>query len=136
MTTTDTIGCREHGWSPPSACCGPRATGDGAADSSWHADTGDRTLVSTVGLITDSAGGVGFVGGEWRHGAFYYNRSVTNVSITNVTHVYNRTVVRNIDDEFNGGRGGAGPGFRARGRVRTRTAHRPSTFRGSTSARP
>jgi hypothetical protein len=52
-------------------------------------------------------GGVGFVGGEWRHGAFYYNRSVTNVSITNVTHVYNRTVVRNTSTtSFNGGRGG------------------------------
>ena len=53
-------------------------------------------------------GGVGFVGGEWRHGAFYYNRSVTNVSITNVTHVYNRTVVvRNTSTtSFNGGTGG------------------------------
>ena len=48
-------------------------------------------------------GGVGFVGGEWRGGGFYYNRSVTNVSVTNVTNVYNRTVVVNENHAaFNG----------------------------------
>jgi len=53
-------------------------------------------------------GGVGFVGGEWRGGAFYYNRSVTNVSVTNVTNVYNRTVVVNNTSttSFNGGTNG------------------------------
>src|SRR5579863_6733153 len=52
-------------------------------------------------------GGVGFVGGEWRGGAFFYNRSVTNVSVTNVTNVYNRTVVVNENHvAFNGGAGG------------------------------
>jgi hypothetical protein len=52
-------------------------------------------------------GGVGFVGGEWRGGAFFYNRSVTNVSVTNVTNVYNRTVVVNDNHvAFNGGEGG------------------------------
>jgi len=52
-------------------------------------------------------GGVGFVGGEWRGGAFFYNRSVTNVSVTNVTHVYNKTVVVNENHTaFNGGEGG------------------------------
>jgi hypothetical protein len=52
-------------------------------------------------------GGVGFVGGEWRGGAFYYNRSVTNVSVTSVTNVYNRTVVVNENHtSFNGGEGG------------------------------
>jgi WXXGXW repeat (2 copies) len=53
-------------------------------------------------------GGVGFVGGEWRGGAFYYNRSVTNVSRTNVTNIYNRTVVVNnrSTTSFNGGTGG------------------------------
>jgi hypothetical protein len=51
--------------------------------------------------------GVGFVGGEWRGGAFYYNRAVTNVSVTNVTHVYSRTVVVNTRTEsYNGGAGG------------------------------
>ena len=51
--------------------------------------------------------GVGFVGGEWRGGAFFYNRAVMNVSVTNVTHVYNRTVVVNENHvAFNGGEGG------------------------------
>src|SRR5579864_6779148 len=51
--------------------------------------------------------GVGFYGGEWRGGGFYYNRSVTNVSVTNVTNVYNRTVVVNENHvAFNGGNGG------------------------------
>jgi hypothetical protein len=53
-------------------------------------------------------GGVGFGGGYWRNNAFFYNRSVTNVNVTNVTNVYNRTVVvsntRNVS--FNGGNGG------------------------------
>ncbi len=52
-------------------------------------------------------GGVGFVGGEWRGGTFFYNRSVNNVSVTNVTNVYNRTVVvNNNTTAFNGGAGG------------------------------
>ena len=53
-------------------------------------------------------GGVGFVGGEWRGGAFFYNRSVTNVSVTNVTNVYNKTVIVNnrSTTSFNGGTGG------------------------------
>jgi hypothetical protein len=48
------------------------------------------------------------VGGEWRGRSFYYNRSVTNVSVTNVTNVYNRTVVVNnrSTTSFNGGTGG------------------------------
>jgi hypothetical protein len=52
--------------------------------------------------------GVGFVGGEWRGGAFYYNRYVTNVSVTSVTHVYNRSVEVNTTrtTSFNGGEGG------------------------------
>src|SRR5215469_4422042 len=52
--------------------------------------------------------GVGFAGGEWRRGAFFYNRSVTNVSVTNVTNVYNKTVVVNNTSTvaYNGGRGG------------------------------
>jgi hypothetical protein len=48
-------------------------------------------------------GGVGFGGGEWRGGSFFYNRSVTNVNVTNVTNVYNRTVVvNNVHTSFNG----------------------------------
>src|ERR1700693_4145822 len=52
--------------------------------------------------------GVGFVGGEWRGGAFFYNRYVTNVSVTSVTRVYNRSVVVNNTRtvSYNGGAGG------------------------------
>lgn len=49
--------------------------------------------------------GSGFGGGEWRGHTFYYNRSVTN--ITNVTTVYNKTVIVNENHvAFNGGEGG------------------------------
>lgn len=52
-------------------------------------------------------GGVGFAGGEWRGGAFFYNRAVMNVSVTNVTNVYTKTVVVNENHvAFNGGEGG------------------------------
>ncbi len=34
--------------------------------------------------------GVGFFGGEWRGDTFFYNRSVTNVNVTNVTNIYNK----------------------------------------------
>ena len=55
-------------------------------------------------------GGVGFAGGEWRGGSFYYNRSVTNVNVTNVTNVYNKTVIVNNTNvsrvSYNGGEGG------------------------------
>jgi len=48
-------------------------------------------------------GGVGFFGGEWRGGAFFYNRAVVNVNLTNVTNVYSRTVVvNNVHTSFNG----------------------------------
>jgi len=54
--------------------------------------------------------GVGFAGGEWRGRSFYYNRSVTNVNVVNVTNVYNRTVVVNKtvvnNVSYNGGTGG------------------------------
>ena len=49
-------------------------------------------------------GGVGFFGGEWRGGRFFYNRAVVNVNVRNVTNVYSRAVVvhntRNVS--FNG----------------------------------
>ena len=39
-------------------------------------------------------GGVGFVGGEWRGGAFAYNRAVANFGGVHVTNVYeDRTIV-------------------------------------------
>jgi hypothetical protein len=51
-------------------------------------------------------GGVGFAGGEWRGGGFFYNRAVMNVNVTNVTNVYSRTViVNNTHVAFNGAGG-------------------------------
>lgn len=53
-------------------------------------------------------GGVGFVGGEWRGGAFFYNRAVANIDVVHVTNVYvrNVTVVNHSTVAFNGGVGG------------------------------
>jgi hypothetical protein len=54
-------------------------------------------------------GGVGFEGGEWRGGAFFYNRAVSNVAGVNITNVYNKTVVINrtvTHVSYNGGPGG------------------------------
>ena len=52
--------------------------------------------------------GSGYAGGYWNNGAFFYNRSVNNV--TNVTNVYSKTViVNNITVNhvsYNGGEGG------------------------------
>ena len=51
--------------------------------------------------------GVGFFGGEWRGGSFFYNRAVMNVNVTRVTNVYERrVVVNNSRVAFNGGNGG------------------------------
>jgi hypothetical protein len=54
--------------------------------------------------------GVGFFGGYWRGGNYYYNRSVTNVDVTVVRNTYNTTVINNNTTinrvSFNGGRGG------------------------------
>jgi hypothetical protein len=48
-------------------------------------------------------GGVGFAGGEWRGGAFFYNRAVMNINVRNVTNVYSKTVVvNNTHVAFNG----------------------------------
>ena len=52
--------------------------------------------------------GVGYEGGYWRGGAFYYNRSVNNISNVSITNVYNKTVVVNnvTNVSYNGGAGG------------------------------
>ena len=53
-------------------------------------------------------GGVGYVGGEWRNGGFFYNQSVNRVNVTVIHNVYNKTVVVNNSSHvrFNGGTGG------------------------------
>jgi hypothetical protein len=58
-------------------------------------------------------GGIGFCGGEWRGGAFFYNSAVVNFGGVHVTNVYvNRTVIQqntivNVNHvSYNGGTGG------------------------------
>src|ERR1700685_4602261 len=53
-------------------------------------------------------GGVGVEGGYWQGGHIFYNRSVMNVGTTNITNVYNKTVVNNVTVNrvsYNGGNG-------------------------------
>jgi hypothetical protein len=53
--------------------------------------------------------GYGYYGGYWRGGTFYYNRAVNNVSVRNITTVYNRAVtgpVTRTRVSYNGGPGG------------------------------
>jgi hypothetical protein len=52
--------------------------------------------------------GSGYHGGYWDRDRFMYNRSVNNINTTNITNVYNRTVVVNhvTRVSYNGGRGG------------------------------
>ena len=54
--------------------------------------------------------GEGFVGGRWDRGHFFYNRSVTNINVTEIHNVYNTTVIntstRTNRVSFNGGNGG------------------------------
>jgi hypothetical protein len=51
--------------------------------------------------------GVGFAGGEWRGGVFYYNRAFAHVG-ANIHYTFNRTVIvrNNSRVAFNGGVGG------------------------------
>src|SRR6185437_14697617 len=54
--------------------------------------------------------GAGYEGGYWRDGTLYYNRSVNRIdNTTNVTNVYNKTVINNTtvtNVSYNGGNGG------------------------------
>ena len=53
--------------------------------------------------------GVGYEGGYWGPRGFYYNRTVNHISNVNITNVYNKTVINNINVNrvsYNGGRGG------------------------------
>jgi hypothetical protein len=53
-------------------------------------------------------GGVGYLGGEWRGGAFAYNTSVSRVNITVIHNTYSRSVpnARPGGAAYNGGKGG------------------------------
>lgn len=54
--------------------------------------------------------GDGYFGGYWRRGAFFYNRTVTNVDVTYIHNTYNQTVISTGPAgsrvSYNGGYGG------------------------------
>jgi len=106
-----------------------------------HPDIGVGTMASMFGMLAIGAphigfyGGInygfgyvgeGFEGGEWRGGSFFYNRSVTNVNITNVTNIYNKTVIVNNNTHvaFNGGQGGTAARPTARQEAFAHESHR------------
>ncbi len=87
----------------------PGYWGWGGAGFAFHAGFWGPTVGFYGGINYGFGfGGVGFAGGYWRNGAFFYNRSVTNISNTRITNVYNRnvTVNRTTNVSFNGGAGG------------------------------
>jgi hypothetical protein len=89
-------------WTPPYWGWG----GNGFAfyDGYWGAQVG------FYGGINYGFGyfGVGFEGGRWDNGHFFYNRAVMNVNVTDIHNVYNTTVnVREVNHvSYNGGDGG------------------------------
>lgn len=51
--------------------------------------------------------GVGFVGGRWDGGHFFYNREVTNINVVNIHNVYSEHVNVTVNHiSYNGGEGG------------------------------
>lgn len=76
-------------------------------------------------------GGVGYEGGYWNNEAFYYNRSVNNITnVTNITNFYNKTVVNNVivnNVSYNGGAGGTTAQPTAVERAAAREPHTPPT---------
>jgi hypothetical protein len=51
--------------------------------------------------------GLGFVGGRWDGGHFFYNRAVLNVNVNVIHNVYNTTIHETVNHvSYNGGNGG------------------------------
>jgi hypothetical protein len=51
--------------------------------------------------------GLGYQGGYWNSGHFFYNRAVNNINVTIIHNVYSHPVpVNNVRVSFNGGQGG------------------------------
>jgi len=113
-----TTGCPGPGcWRPPQVSLDARLLGWGGGGYLWHSGYWGPHVGFYGGVNYGYGYGVfGYEGGYWRHGAFYYNRSVSNLGGIHVTNVYNRTVVNNITVNrvsYNGGQGGlrARPGL-------------------------
>jgi WXXGXW repeat (2 copies) len=88
----------------------PGYWGWGAGVYLWHAGYWGPH-VGFYGGINYGFGylGVGYAGGYWNHGSFFYNSAVNNVNRTVVRNVYSKTVVNNASGNrvsYNGGRGG------------------------------
>src|SRR5215831_5818005 len=69
--------------------------------------------------------GVGYVGGYWSSGSFYYNTAVTNVNTTIINNVYNTPVAQTTTSRvsFNGGPGGITRQATAEERIAQRDRH-------------
>jgi WXXGXW repeat (2 copies) len=86
----------------------PGYWGWGAGVYAWHAGYWGPHVGFYGGINYGFGyGGVGFAGGEWRGGTFFYNRAVLHVGV-NIHNTYNRTVIVNNNSHvaFNGGEGG------------------------------
>ena len=86
----------------------PGYWGWGAGVYAWHAGYWGPH-VGFYGGINYGFGytGVGYAGGYWRGRDFYYNRTVNNVSVTNIHNTYNKTIINNHTTvSYNGGHGG------------------------------
>ena len=94
----------------------------------WHAGYWGPT-VGFYGGVNYGFGyfGVGYAGGYWREGSFYYNRSVSNVNVNVVRNTYNTTVVNNTNINRVSYNGGAG-GINARSRTEEEQAFRERRF--------
>jgi WXXGXW repeat (2 copies) len=73
--------------------------------------------------------GVGFEGGYWRGGNFFYNRAVMNVNTTVIHNIYTKNVVIRNETHvsFNGGNGGIQARPTAKQEAYAHEAHRPPT---------
>ena len=74
--------------------------------------------------------GVGYAGGYWNRGAFYYNTAVTNVNVNVVRTTYSQPVAQNAGVSrvsFNGGAGGTAARPTAQERLAERDRHRAAT---------
>ena len=75
-------------------------------------------------------GGFGYQGGYWNNGAFYYNRAVNNVNVTNIQNTYNTAVVNNAASRrvsYNGGTGGTAAQPTPADRADMGALHTPAT---------
>ena len=109
----------------------PGYWGWGGAAYLWHAGYwGPR--VGFYGGINYGFGytGVGYYGGYWNRGAFYYNTAVNNVNVTRIHNTYTRTVVESANVSrvsHNGGAGGIAARPTAEERLVEHDQHRALT---------